>query len=455
MPNELDSLYQDMVSTEQRIEKVEAFIKQLKRANGVSGHDIVSLEAFHQKALSERPLAGFTQSRSKTNYQFALEGSIELSNALKVGLVTGFATLLAGFVLWLITGEKSEDGKDGKKGSKHRDIVEINAALETQADELARASEIFKKHLDELSHAINNPTSFEVISKAIIDQIKSESELLEGNLTGVHLYLVFDIMIGESILRGSRPLTLNLFKPHSADSIIIGKAREVIVSTYQTIQKDLTRLTEGFHSGTKPEHLTDTKTMETMLKALATACGVSGDTEKNGMGYARGISDYITKGLEPDPKNMKFNPVVFKDISTGGFGNILTPIKDLIAFEASIEDQADQFKKQSDDFTELVKNSQHSDTDKVFYQDAIQQLKNQIMVLAIIVGAFRKIERSLRAFEIAVTRGINKLIRVLKASIAAVDADTKLSDEHKHTGKVQITQLIQELNESKPIKRGA
>ena len=452
MPNELDSLYQEVVSSEQRIAKVEAFISQLKRANGVSGHDIITLEAFHQHALSKRPLSGFTQSRSRTNYQFALEGSIELSNALKVGLVTGFAALLAGFVLWLITGEKDEDGK---KGSKHREIVDINAALETQADELTRAAEIFKKHLDELHHTINNPTSFEVISKAIIDQIKSESELLEGNLTGVHLYLVFDIMIGESILRGSRPLTLNLFKPHSADTLIIAKAKEVIVTTYQSIQKDLTRLTEGFHSGTKPEHLTDNKVMDTMLKALATACGISADAEKNGMGYARAISDYITKGLEPDPKNMKFNPVVFKDISSGGFANILTPIKDLIAFEASIEEQADHFKKQSDDFSELVKNSQHSDTDKVFYQDAIQQLKNQIMALAIIVGSFRKIERSLRLFEIAVTRGINKLVRVLKASIAAVDADTKLTDEHKHTGKVQITQLIQELNESKPIKRGA
>lgn len=449
--SELAKLVLEMESTELKIDAVNEVIQKWKSRGLISGYDIVSLESFHKEALNGRSLRSYTEAHSKTNLSYAIENSERLTTALKVGLVVGFATFLANFVLWLIAGKSMSDSGGGRALSNLDPLADVRRTYMQQEAMLAPIRERMNEVIRSLNERIANRKDFDIITKIMLNNVIEGNEVFkESDLNGLTLNSMFDCLVSESVIKGSKPLIINLFRHDSSDAKMITKASDLIIFGFENLQRDLQKIKEAYDRDTKPEHLSDIKLFTEKLKHVAKDCGVKESDDINEM--AKGISDHIHTGLTGTASN---SIVKWSELATGGFANILRPIEDMIKVEEKIHDEAESMEAESKAFQEMVEAGNHSAADKVMYQEAIKTSRSYSLAFGVILNAIRNVQRHLRFLELCVDRAINKLIRILKKSESAISESTDIKDDAaKHAAKVSIKETIQMLNEAKSKKRG-
>ena len=452
--SELSKSVLEMEATEFKLDSVNKVLEKWKSRGLISGYDITSLESFHKQVLSERSLRSYTEGYSKTNLSYAIENSERLATALKVGLVVGFATFIANFVLWLIAGKSMSEGGGGSSISNLDPLADVRRTYMQQEAMLAPIRERMNEAIRSLNERVANRKDFDIITKIMLKNVIDGNEVFkESDLHGLTLNGMFDCLVSESVIKASKPLIINLFRHDSNDVKMLTKACDLVTFGFENLQRDLQKIKEAYDHGAAPQHLSDIGLFVEKLKHVAKDCGVKESDDVNEM--AKGISDHIHTGLTGTASN---SIVKWSELATNGFGNILRPIEDMIKVEEKIHDEAKSMEAESKAFHDLVEAGNHSASDKVMYQEAIKNSRTYSVAFGVVLNAIRNIQRHLRFLELCVDRAINKLIRILKKSESTINESVDIKDDAaKHAAAVSIKETIQMLNEAKskkPKKRG-
>ncbi len=421
--HDLYEIMSSMESNEIKLQKVNAFIDQLKKRQLVCGYDIVSLESFHKEALSKKPLASYTEGYSKTNLTYTIEASERLATALRVGLVVGFATFLANFILWAIAGRHAPKSGGGGMGNLDP-LAETRAMLQGHALRERQLSAMIQERFDMLRDSLDDGNTFNYVTGYILANVKESADVFADNtLGGLTLASSFQVIISTYVAKGKKPLILNLFKHDSKDTLMISKARDLIIFGFENLHKDLQKLKEAFHEGKAPEHLTDPKLFVDKLKSVADACGVKGSDNVAEMTTA--INQHIQTGLQTLSDSTP-SPVTWKELSSDAFANIMIPIKDMTHVEESIHDHSASIQEDSKEFLETVEKSGQASGEKLLYEDAIKAMRSHILAFGVLLQGMRSIQRNLRYLELCINRSILKLIRILKDSVEKIKKNLRL-----------------------------